>query len=207
MTEGATDHRRATAERNVDAILDAAEALLERRSQTTITAVASQAGVSRMTVYAHFRDRTELLEAVVDRAVRRWVAAVERLAPERMAPEEALRRVLEVGWETISRIPHIADAAAADLNPEAMRRGHDRGLAAIRELTERGRRDGSFRTDVPAAWLVSAFTGLVHVTHDEVRAGTLDAPTALDALLTTVPDLFRGRPRAEAPAPVASDAA
>ncbi len=200
MAQRATDHRRAIAERNVEAILDATEALLERRAPATITAVAARAGVSRMTVYAHFRDQTELLEAVVDRAVGRWVAATQRLALDRLPAEEALRRILEVGWEEISRIPHIAHAAAEDLSPDAMRRGHDRGLAAVRKLTERGRREGVFRIDVPSEWLVSAFIGLVHAASDDVRAGTFDAATAHDALLATVPDLFRGRPEAERPA-------
>jgi TetR/AcrR family transcriptional repressor of mexCD-oprJ operon len=204
MTQEATDHRRAIAERNVEAILDATEALLERRSPVTITAVAARAGVSRMTVYAHFRDQTELLEAVVDRAVGRWVTAAQRLELHRLPAEEALTRILEVGWEEISRIPHVADAAAAELSPDAMRRGHDRGLAAVRELTQRGRREGVFRTDVPSEWLVSAFIGLVHAAHDEVRAGTFDSATAHDALLATVPDLFRGRPEAGTPAPAGS---
>ena len=48
------DHRRATAERNVEAILDAAESLLGDGEATSIAAVAGRAGVSRVTVYAHF---------------------------------------------------------------------------------------------------------------------------------------------------------
>jgi len=44
------DHQRAIAQRNVDAILDAAEDLLARRAHTTMSAVAKQAGVSRVTL-------------------------------------------------------------------------------------------------------------------------------------------------------------
>ncbi len=54
MKSRAIDHRRATAERNVQAILDSAEQLLERREPVSIAAVATHAGVSRVTVYAHF---------------------------------------------------------------------------------------------------------------------------------------------------------
>jgi AcrR family transcriptional regulator len=53
------------------AILDAAEVLLERGGQASITAVAAEAGVSRMTVYAHFPTRQDLLGAVVERAAMR----------------------------------------------------------------------------------------------------------------------------------------
>jgi TetR/AcrR family transcriptional regulator, mexCD-oprJ operon repressor len=82
MAEPATDHRRAIAERNVEAILDAAEQLLERRSQATIAAVAKEAGVSRVTVYAHFATREKLLEAIVERAVER-ATAQRRSTPNR----------------------------------------------------------------------------------------------------------------------------
>jgi len=57
----AVDHRRAVAERNVEAILDAAEALLEEAAQTSFAAVATRAGVSRPTVYAHYATREALL--------------------------------------------------------------------------------------------------------------------------------------------------
>jgi AcrR family transcriptional regulator len=50
----AADYQRAIAERNVEAILDAVEDLLERRAQASVSAVAALAGVSRVTVYAHF---------------------------------------------------------------------------------------------------------------------------------------------------------
>jgi hypothetical protein len=44
MTSQAADHRRATAERNVAAILDAAAELLSQAGPASIAAVAAQAG-------------------------------------------------------------------------------------------------------------------------------------------------------------------
>jgi AcrR family transcriptional regulator len=192
MPEQATDHRRAVAERNVEAILDAAERLLARRRQASISAVAAEAGVSRVTVYAHFPDRKRLLEAVVERAVRRWIAATRQIEPERGPADVALGRLIEIGWEEISRSSHVAEAAMAELGPKAMRRSHDDGQNLIRALVERGRGDGTFRTDVPTQWLVSAFFSLMHAAHDDVTAGRLESGEALESLLATVPDLFRG---------------
>src|ERR671931_187183 len=101
MSAQATDHRRAIAERNVEAILDAGEALLERRAQASITAVAAEAGVSRVTVYAHFPALGELIEAVVERAVRRARHALEAAEPDRGPPVEALERVVAAGWREL----------------------------------------------------------------------------------------------------------
>jgi AcrR family transcriptional regulator len=67
MTSQAADYRRVTAERNVAAILDAAEELLSQAGPASIAAVAARAGVSRVTVYAYFPTWEALLEAVAGR--------------------------------------------------------------------------------------------------------------------------------------------
>jgi TetR/AcrR family transcriptional regulator, mexCD-oprJ operon repressor len=192
MTEPAADHRRATAERNIEAILDAAESLLERGGRLTMVAVAKEAGVSRVTVYAHFATREPLLEAVVERAVRRTTSALDAVEPERGPPPEALQRVIEVGWRDLDRNNAIAQAASELLTPETLRRTHEAAHRRLRELVDRGRRSGDFRTDVPADWLVSAFHALIHAAGDDVRAGRMRADAALSALGATMQDLFGG---------------
>jgi TetR/AcrR family transcriptional repressor of mexCD-oprJ operon len=193
MPEPATDHRRATAERNIEAILDAAERLLERGTQPTIVAVANEAGVSRVTVYAHFDTREQLLEAVVERAVRRTADALDAVEPERGAAPEALERVIDVGWRDLDRNNAIAQAAGDQLTPEALRRTHQAAHQRLRKLVDRGRRSGDFRSDVPAEWLVTAFHALIHAAGDEVRAGRMRAGPALSALRATLQDLFTNR--------------
>jgi TetR/AcrR family transcriptional repressor of mexCD-oprJ operon len=73
-----------------------------------------------------------------------------------------------------------------------VRAAHESGVDLVRRLIRRGRRDGSFRTDVPVEWLVSAFFSLIHTASDEVRAGRLSERAALQALMRTIPDLARG---------------
>jgi TetR/AcrR family transcriptional regulator, mexCD-oprJ operon repressor len=195
MSEPATDHRRATAERNIEAILDAAERVLERGSQPTMVAVAGEAGVSRVTVYAHFATLEQLLEAVVERAVQRTTEALDAVEPERGPPPEALGRIVDVGWRDLDRNSAIAQAASEQLTPEALRRAHEAAHRRLRKLVDRGRRSGDFRTDVPAEWLVAAFHALIHVAGDEVRAGRMRAGAARSALDATVHDVFSCEPR------------
>jgi TetR/AcrR family transcriptional regulator, mexCD-oprJ operon repressor len=185
--------REAIAERNLEAILDAAERLLARREQPSISAVAAEAGVSRPTVYAHFPDRQRLLEALVERAVRRAMAAIESAEPDRGAAVPALQRLLHASWEQLGHHEDISQASAAGLSSDAMRRTHQAARAVIRALVERGRREGAFRTDVPAAWLVTSCLALMHATAEGTRAGELDPDTAGDALSALVIDLFVGR--------------
>jgi TetR/AcrR family transcriptional repressor of mexCD-oprJ operon len=187
------DGRRAIVERNVEAILDGAERVLARHEPLSMSAVAVESGLSRPTLYAHFDDRQTLLAAVVERAVRRWATAVERVAPERGPAPDALRRLIEIGWEVLASNAHIADAAATELSSEIRAASHASGHEVLGRLIERGRADGSFRTDVPARWLLSAFFALAHAARDDVSAGVADPQTALDSLLATVPDLFAAR--------------
>jgi TetR/AcrR family transcriptional regulator, mexCD-oprJ operon repressor len=189
------DPRQVTAERNVEAILDAAERLLQRRDPASISAVAGEAGVSRPTVYAHFAERERLLEALVERAVRRAMAAIESTEPDRGPAADALRRLLAASWEELDRNEDIARAAAAELSGDAMRRAHGAVRGVIRKLVERGRRDGTFRTDVPVDWLVTSCLALIHAAAEEVRAGHLDAETAPEVLSTTAMDLLEGPSR------------
>jgi len=198
MTPNEKTHQRQIAEQNVEAILDAAERLLRAHRQATISAVASEAGISRVTVYGHFRDREALIEAVVQRAVDRAMDEIRKVEPNRGPPAEALKRVIAASWNEIAHSLEIGGAASAELSPDAMRRAHETGRKRIRELTQRGRREGAFRTDVSTEWLVSSLFALVHAASDEVRAGHLSSSAALNALLATVPDLFGATPPARA---------
>ncbi len=143
------DHRRATAERNVEAILDAAESLLGDGEATSIAAVAGRAGVSRVTVYAHFASREAILQAVVVRAVQRATAAFDAAAAGAPTATEALERALAESWRTLGRHTSIAQAAAAQLSTDTLRETHESAHGHVRALVERGREDGEFRTDVP----------------------------------------------------------
>jgi TetR/AcrR family transcriptional repressor of mexCD-oprJ operon len=190
MAAEPADHRRATAERNVQSILDAAEALLRDGQTASIAAVATRAGVSRVTVYAHFSTREAILEAVVERAVARALEAFEAATSGTSSAAEALERAVTASWAELSAHSAIAQAAAAQLSPDALRKTHESANAHARRMFESGMRAGEFRTDVPAEWLVSVYHALLHAAGDDVRAGRLDSATALHALTTTMRAAF-----------------
>jgi TetR/AcrR family transcriptional repressor of mexCD-oprJ operon len=192
-----TGYQREVAERNVEAILDAAEELV-RQGQANISAIAVLAGVSRVTVYAHFPTWTAILEAAVERAVRRTMAALQSVRPEDGPPVQALDRMLAATWQHLARYQTMAATVAELLSPELITRTHQAAHHTIGALLERGQADGSFRTDLPAAWLVTASIALVHACSDQVRAGQIDEHDAARILTTSVRDLFTGtRPRTQ----------
>ena len=189
---GSTTYQREVASRNAEAILDAAEELLRLEGRATISAVAAAAGVSRVTVYAHFPTWEALLEAAVERAVRRTMAALEAASPADGPAVVALERVLASSWQHLAGYQAMAAAVSELLTQEAVARTHHAAHQVIAGLLARGQADGSFRTDLPANWLVPASVALVHACNDGVRAGRIDPDDALRILTVSVRDLFTG---------------
>ena len=191
----AASYHREIAHRNIEAILDAAEELLELQGHATISAVAAQAGVSRVTVYAHFPTWDALLEAAVERAVGQTVKALEWANPDDGPPAEALDRMLAGAWQHLAHYGAMARAVAELLTPDAVARTHQAAHHAIGALLARGQADASFRTDLPANWLVLASITLIHACADGVRSGQIDEGDAARILRTSIRDLFIGTRR------------
>lgn len=190
MPEASTDHRRATAQRNVEAILDAAQSLLERGVAASTTAVAAEAGVSRVTVYSHFPTREALLEALAERAVRRFRAALEPVDLGAEEPAAALDHLIAMAWREQDRYEGLAHLIRAGLSSSALLRAHDSLHEPISALIRRGQADGSFRSDLPAEWLLTSYFSLMHACGDEVRAGKIAPADAVGLLQTTIRGLF-----------------
>lgn len=193
MALPATDHRRATAARNAAAILDATERLLARHATLSMVAIAAEAGVSRPTLYAHFATIGDVVEAAVERAVKVSLAAVAAAEPESGPADAALRRMVAASWDRLARFDALARGAAEHLPAGAMRRTHAPLMAHLRALAERGQADGTFRTDLPAAWLATSFYALVHAADEHARTHRVRRDAAGEMLTTTVADLFAGR--------------
>ena len=190
MTEAAVDHRRATAQRNAASIVDAAERLLARRTPLSIVAIAAEAGVSRPTLYAHYRSIPEIVEAAVERSVVASLAAFEEARPEDGPAHEALLRMAEASWQQLGRYEALARGAAEHLPAGAVHRSHQAMLAPLQALVDRGRREGAFRTDLPADWLVSLYFALLHGAQEHAAGHDTDRAQALELLRTSLADLF-----------------
>ena len=177
--------RRADAERSIGRILDAAVDALASDPEASMAEVARRAGVVRATVYVHFPTREALIDAGALRAIADATASITAAEPDRGDAGDALRRVVGAAWRTLGRY-HALVAINARLAPADLRHRHGPALAALEPLIERGRRDGAFRADVPAAWHLSTILALVHAASGEVRAGRLPSDQVESALVESV---------------------
>jgi len=181
----APKRRRADAERSISSIIAAALEALASDPDASMAEIARRAGVVRATIYMHFPTRDSLLDAVMDHAIADVTAAVEAAEPDQGAPREALERVLTTGWRKLDRLHSLVSLNSARLSSEEFHRRHLPFIAAIAPLIERGREQGVFRRDLPAAWHLSMLLAIVHAASGELRSGRIDESRVEAAMLST----------------------
>jgi TetR/AcrR family transcriptional repressor of mexCD-oprJ operon len=178
--------RRADAERNIAAILDAGLASFSRNADAGLTDVARAAGVGRVTLHRHFPSRQALIDAVLAHAISQADTALEAVAVDDGPATEALTRLIHSSWRIVDHHRSLLAAAQRDLPPARIRHHHDQAMARVERLIGRGQNEGDFRTDLPGPWLVATFYSVLHGAAEEVDAGRLDpnqVPKTLTATL------------------------
>ncbi|WP_405709100.1 TetR/AcrR family transcriptional regulator [Streptomyces xanthophaeus] len=188
--------RRADAERNTAAIVDAGLDCFLADPQASMAAIARAAGVSRVTLYSHFPTREALLDAALDRAVSEAAAALDGVHGQPAdstdstsgpgGTAEELGRLVRTSWRLLDRHSAVFAAVSATLPPERLRERHERILAPVRRLVLRGQEAGELRSDQSADWLVTVVYSLVHAAAAEVQAGRMDPADAPEVLPSTV---------------------
>jgi TetR/AcrR family transcriptional regulator, mexCD-oprJ operon repressor len=182
--------RRADAERNIVAILEAGLACFSRSADASVAEVAQAAGVGRVTLYGHFPSRQALTDAVLAHAIAKANTALDAVAVDHGPATEALARLVSSSWRIIDQHRSLLAAAQAHLPPARVRRHHDQAMARVERLIARGQDQGEFRTDLPRSWLVATFYSLMHAAAEEADAGRLDPDQAAGVLTATLQAAF-----------------
>jgi len=181
----ANGHRRADAVRNREAIVSAAVQVLTHKPDAGLAEVARASGLTRTTVYAHFATREELLEELAGRALAETVHTLDVAEPDDGPADEALLRVVRASWRQVGSQARLLDMIGSALGPRAAEM-HAPVRERLLKLIKRGRRDGTFRRDVPERWLMTTYFTLVHAAGHEVAVGNAtygEAENALSKLL------------------------
>jgi AcrR family transcriptional regulator len=181
----APKRRRADADRSVAAILDAALEALASDPDSSMSEIARRAGLVRATLYVHFPTREALLDAVMEHAVGQVAEATRSAEPDRGEPTEALKRVLRATWRELARFHALLALNTARLSAEELRRRHLPVLDQLEPLIERGRKQGSFRSDLPVAWHLAVIRAIVHTASHEIKGGRIPESEAEAAMLST----------------------
>ena len=176
---------RSDVERNRRTLLTAAAEELAHNPEASMADVARAAGLTRATLYRHFRNRQSLLEAIQTEALVRAAEALVACRLEEGTALEAFRRAIDELGSHSMRF-RIVLMQAPDLNPGFLRQ-RARVLAPLVEVVKRGQVEGHIRSDLPPRWIVTAMASLLVAA---VRAATItlisDADVSDKLLLLTV---------------------
>jgi AcrR family transcriptional regulator len=156
---------RADAQRNRERILEVAKLAFTRSgANTSLDDIASDAGVGPGTLYRHFPNREELLQAVY-RSEMEKLAAAERNFAQSMPPLEALRAWLLLFVEAIEAKQLIAPALSTLIGDpkKVFAASHDQIHEALRALVKRAIKSGDVRKDLDPMDLLRALVGVAHV--------------------------------------------
>jgi len=187
----ARKHRRADAERNTTAIVNAALQALAEDPDVSMAEIARRAGVVRATVYMHFPTRESLLDAVMEDAVRQVAEATREAEPTHGEPEEAVERVLRATWHKLSDFQTLLAINTSRLSAKELHRRHQPVMTLFVPLIERGQKKGVFRSDLPVAWHLAMIRAIAHAASAELRSGRIDESQVEDALIATAKNALR----------------
>src|ERR1700733_6415283 len=155
---GGLDDLRVDARRNVPSILEAAARVLAEDPSAGMQTIAEAAEVSRPTVYRHFSDREELIDAIRLEAMTQATERLEAAAASRDPAADALERLILDFAAIFARYPLLASLIGT--RPESKDHGPpQRNLEAFDSLVARGERDGTLRPGLRGETLGPATMG------------------------------------------------
>jgi AcrR family transcriptional regulator len=133
---------------NRESLLAAARIVFNRDPSASLEAVATEAGLSRRSVYGHFANREELLLELVTAGARRVASALETVThPDPLA---RLALIASTLWREVESVRVMAVVAVR--GPLALHTAATLGSirADLRAAITEGQAEGSMRRDLPA---------------------------------------------------------
>jgi AcrR family transcriptional regulator len=137
---------RSDARENRDRILAAAREAFVEDGATSMNQVAQRAGVGAGTLYRNFPTREALVLAVYQEEIERIIATVPELLAA-LAPLEALRQWTTGLVEAMRKKHGLGDALSPTAHQAITEQTYGPVVAAITELFDAGKKDGTIRTD------------------------------------------------------------
>lgn len=180
---------RQDAERNREAVIEAALGLLSSGGSASMLDIARASGVGRTTVYRHFPTREHLLAALqgvaVEHARREATAVFAREASFEETMHELSSAMVGTGARyrfMLSSETVVSDElAAARRSPESPIRAYFRAC----------QQRGEIREDLPLDWIMSAFQSLSLVAMQDHEDGRRDKETATRCLAESLIGMLR----------------
>lgn len=168
--------RRADAARNREVVLEAGLALLSEDPTRTMKEIAEASGLGRTTVYRHFNDREELLDAVLGVVIAETRVKTGAVPVAGRPAEDVIRDFAVIVLDACLQYgPLIANRSADSRAIEASRQTTE---SPIRTYLTGASERGEIRSDLPPRWLLTIVQAVAMQALDEIRADNLSTAEA-----------------------------
>jgi TetR/AcrR family transcriptional repressor of mexCD-oprJ operon len=181
-------------ERTRAVILEAAARVLGRRPDAAMADIADEAGVGRATLYRHFPTRDSLLQGAQEAGIAELTEGIEAANLGDLTVERAIARLVSVFMRTGAK--YAAFISQDEEHPDSVDK--QRVIQPVRDVIDRGVREGVLRADPPVDVLFEMFSALLERSVWLTVTGTSTPEAATDAVV----DLFLDGARRVGPAPV-----
>jgi AcrR family transcriptional regulator len=183
-----------TIERTRAVILEAAARVLGRRPDASMADIADEAGVGRATLYRHFPTRESLLQGAQEAGIAELTEGIEAANLGDLTVERAIARLTSVFMRTGAK--YAAFITQDEEHPDSVDK--QRVIQPVRDVIDRGVREGVLRPDPSADVLFEMFSALLERSLWLTVSGTTTPEAATDAVV----DLFLDGARKVGPASV-----
>lgn len=173
-----------------DAILDAAEELLldNGLGAMTLEDLSVHVGISKPTLYQHFRSKDEVISGLMTRGLREATRKVSEFAAT-LPPEQAMRALIEwfVDVRAHKDCGPVTDLclAISQIAQVPMREAEQEFSREVERLVEKGQQAGTLRPTVPALFVSRTLLSICkdRSYRDLLVEGKTDIPTMKKAVV------------------------
>ncbi|MER7923036.1 TetR/AcrR family transcriptional regulator [Streptomyces sp. NPDC096057] len=144
-------------ERTRAAILDAAARVLGRRTDAGMAEIAEEAGLGRATLYRHFPTRDALLRGMAEVGINELVEAFDAARLDELPADRAITRIVAVFLREGAKYAAVIRQADEYCDPSDM----ERTVKPVREVIDRGVREGVLRDDLRGDTVFAMFSAIV----------------------------------------------
>jgi AcrR family transcriptional regulator len=178
--------QRSHARSNRARILAAAREELSRDPDVSLDEIARAAGVVRRTLYGHFPNRQALIDALAAEAKQSLEEAFAAARRPDADPPTALARLILASWPVGDRYRMLISLAHRNLREERLRAALAPARAEATSILERGQREGTFASHLPADVLALATESVALAVLESQTPGHWSDPTGEAAAIAVL---------------------